>query len=109
MKILSQKMIAIPQAVRIIEEIKEKYGLSQLQEKVLEYLRKFSKIDGDHASELLNRLVKEFGLSEFSAVQVVNIMPKTVDELRTILAKETTKVFLPEDLEKMLSVINEYR
>jgi len=109
MKILSQKMITLPQAAKIVEEVKEKYGLSQLQEKVLDYLKKFSKIDEEKASELLERLIKEYGLSDASAVQIVNIMPKTVDELRTILAKERTKVFLPEDLEKMLSTVNEYR
>jgi len=109
MKILSQRMIALPQAAKIVEEVKEKYGLSQLQEKVLDYLKKFSKINEEKAVELLEKLTKEYGVSEFSAVQIVNIMPKTVDELRAILAKETTKVFLPEDLEKMLSTINEYR
>lgn len=102
-------MIALPQAAKIVEEVKEKYGLSQLQEKVLDYLKKFSKINEEKAVELLEKLTKEYGVSEFSAVQIVNIMPKTVDELRAILAKETTKVFLPEDLEKMLSTINEYR
>jgi DNA-directed RNA polymerase subunit F len=34
----------------------------------------------------VERLVREFGLEEEEAVQIVNCMPKTVDELRVFLA-----------------------
>ncbi len=71
-----------------------------------EYLTKFSKLKPEVAEELVEKLVSEFLISRATAVQIANIVPKSIEELRTILAPER-RVFTKEDLEKMLSIVNE--
>ena len=92
----SEKRLTLPQVKSVLEAIGEE-NLDQFQRRTLDYVKKFSKLDAKTAKELLENLVKEFGLEEAEAVQVVNCMPETVDELRIFLASgrkivETTKL-----------------
>jgi DNA-directed RNA polymerase subunit F len=81
----SEKRLTVPQVKSVLEAIGEE-NLDQFQRRTLDYVKKFSKLDAKTAEELLEKLMKEFGLEEAEAVQVVNCMPETVDELRIFLA-----------------------
>jgi DNA-directed RNA polymerase subunit F len=52
--------------------------------------------------------VKEFGLDEAEAVQIVNCMPESVGELRVFLAGGR-KIIETSKLEAIVSVLNESR
>jgi DNA-directed RNA polymerase subunit F len=52
----------------------------------LAYVSTFSKLDAESARKLKQELIERFGLEEVEAVQVVNICPKTVEEVRTVLS-----------------------
>jgi DNA-directed RNA polymerase subunit F len=80
-----ERKLALPQVKKLLESIGEE-NLDQLQRRTLDYVSKFSKVDPDGAEKIVERLVTEFGLEEEEAVQIVNCMPKTVDELRVFLA-----------------------
>src|SRR4030067_1964351 len=82
---LSENKLTLPQVKKILESIGEE-NLDQFQRRTLDYVNKCSKLDAKAAEKLLEKLVKEFGLDEAEAVQVVNCMPETVDELRVFLA-----------------------
>jgi DNA-directed RNA polymerase subunit F len=104
---LSEKRLTLPQVKKVLEAIGEE-NLDQFQRRTLDYVNKFSKVDAKGAEKLLEKLMKEFGLEEAEAVQVVNCMPETVDELRVFLASgrkiiETTK------LEAIVSLLNASR
>ena len=104
---LSEKRITLPQVRKVLEEIGEE-NLDQFQRRTLDYVKKFSKVDVKAAGKLLEKLMQEFGLEEIEAVQVVNCMPETMDELRVFLASgrkiiETTK------LEAIVSLLNAIR
>jgi len=104
---LSEKRLALPQVKKVLEAIGEE-NLDQFQRRTLDYVNKFSKVDVKVAEELLEKLMKEFGLEEAEAVQVVNCMPETVDELRVFLASgrkiiETTK------LEAIITLLDDSR
>lgn len=77
--------LTLPQAKKLLESIGEE-NLDHLQRRTFDYTSKFSKVDAEVAEKLVEKLVKEFGLDEEEAVQIVNCMPKTVDELRVFLA-----------------------
>ena len=52
--------------------------------------------------------MEEFGLTEQEAVQLVNCMPETLDELRVFLAGH--KVFISsETMKAILALLDEYR
>jgi DNA-directed RNA polymerase subunit F len=81
----NEKRLTLPQVKRVLEKIGEE-NLDQFQRRTLDYVNKFSKIDAKTSEKLVKKLIKEFGLEEAEAVQVVNCMPETVDELRVFLA-----------------------
>jgi DNA-directed RNA polymerase subunit F len=103
----SEKRLALPQVKKVLEEIGEE-NLDQFQRRTLDYVNKFSKVDAKTADKLLERLMKEFGLEEAEAVQVVNCMPETVDELRIFLASGR-KIIETAKLEAIVAILNDSR
>jgi len=104
---LGENRLMLPQVKKVLDAIGEE-NLDQFQRRTLDYVNKFSKTDVKTAEKLLEKLVKEFALDEAEAVQIVNCMPETVDELRVFLASgrkiiETTKI------EAIISLLNENR
>ncbi|MCS7125852.1 MAG: RNA polymerase Rpb4 family protein [Aigarchaeota archaeon] len=83
-KIISQKPLSLPEVKEILEERREK--LDSIQLRVLEYTRKYSKLSSEKANELIEELVSRFELTREEAVQIVDICPTHVEELRAILS-----------------------
>jgi len=104
---LSEKRLALPQVKNVLEAIGEE-NLDQFQRRTLDYVNKFSKVDAKAAAGLLEKLMKEFGLVEAEAVQVVNCMPETVDELRVFLASGR-KIIETAKLEAIISLLDDSR
>jgi len=107
MKVLKIEEIPLPR-VRDLLELRQKRGpLEPYQMIALSHASKFSKIPPDKAEELVEELMSKFQVSRVAAVQIANILPTSIEELRTLLIKEG-KVFLSEDLEKILELIRMY-
>jgi DNA-directed RNA polymerase subunit F len=104
---LSENRLALPQVKKVLDAIGEE-NLDQFQRRTLDYVNKFSKVNAAKAERLLEKLVKEFALEEAEAVQVVNCMPETVDELRVFLAGGR-KIIETAKLEAIISLLNESR
>jgi DNA-directed RNA polymerase subunit F len=104
---VSEKRLALPQVKKVLEAIGEE-NLDQFQRRTLDYVNKFSKVDNKVAERLLEKLVKEFGLDEAEAVQVVNCMPETVDELRVFLASGR-KIIETAKLEAIIALLDDSR
>lgn len=99
------------QAVSIseVKEILEKEDpekMDQIQRWTYDYLSKFSKIDAKTAKKMKQELVKDCELTEEEAVEIINIMPTTLAELRSFTFG-WKKLILAETLEKMLKIIKE--
>lgn len=105
-KIKEKKEITIPEAKRLLEEVEEP-NLFQLR--TLEYVRKFSKVDPSKAEELVERLMDRFMIDRDEAVQVVNCMPESIQELRAFFSTGRRRVILTSQLEEMLKILDEYR
>ncbi len=106
-KEVSENRLTLPQVKKVLEGIGEE-NLDQFQRRTLDYVNKFSKVDVTKAKKLLEKLVKEFDLDEAEAVQVVNCMPESVDELRVFLAGGR-KIIETAKLEAVISLLNESR
>jgi DNA-directed RNA polymerase subunit F len=105
------KLLSNPETLeyveKYIERIKSETGSTPpLALRVLEYLRKFSKIPRDHVSEVRSNLEK-LGLKEESVIMIMNICPKNTDDLKTILQVEE-KILEQEFLEKIISIIKDH-
>ena len=104
---LSENRLTLPQVKKVLAAIGEE-NLDQFQRRTLDYVNKFSKVDAKTAEKLSAKLMKEFDLEEAEAVQVVNCMPETVDELRVFLAGGR-KIIETAKLEAIVSLLNDSR
>jgi len=106
-KSITTKNLTIPTVKKTLESLGEE-NLDQFQRRTLDYLSKFCKIDADNAEKLVEKLVTEFGLEEVEAVQIINCMPKSVEELRVFLASGR-KIIETSKLEAIVNLLNENR
>ncbi len=106
MKIVSRKEITIVETQKLLAEIKEP---DQFQLRTLDYANKFAKNKDMKAEELVERLIETFMIERKDAVQVVNCMPTSIQELRVFFSTGRKRIILTSQLEEMLRILNEYR
>ncbi|MGA1974229.1 MAG: RNA polymerase Rpb4 [Conexivisphaerales archaeon] len=104
---LERKPLTIHEAKKLLEKVDAEKA-DQIQKRTLDYVTKFSNIDGDDSRAMVKELMKETGLTEQEAVEVVNIMPKTREELRTFTVG-WRKLVATDVLDKILSILNSKR
>lgn len=108
MKVKRKEELTLARARDLLEEVQSKWGkLKYFQQITLDYLTKFSKLPADKAEELVDKLCRDFGLSRATAIQIVNIMPESCEELRQLLIKEG-RIFLPEELDEIRRHVEQY-
>jgi DNA-directed RNA polymerase subunit F len=101
---VEKKLLTIPEANQILSKIDVEKA-DQIQKRTLDYTTKFAKAQADSAKKLRKELETECGLSEEEAVELVNIMPKSVEELRTFTSG-WRKLLSTETLEKILKILH---
>ena len=104
---ISENRLTLPQVKKLLDDIGEE-NLDQFQRRTLDYVNKFSKTDPMKAEELLQTLTKEYEIDEAEAIQIVNCMPETVDELRVFLAGGR-KIIETQKLQSIVALLNESR
>jgi len=104
---VSESRLTLPQVKKLLGDIGEE-NLDQFQRRTLDYVSKFSKVDPEKAELLLQTLVKEYEIDEAEAVQIINCMPETVDELRVFLAGGR-KIIETAKLHAIVALLNEKR
>jgi len=104
---VNESRLTLPQVKKLLETIGEE-NLDQFQRRTLDYVKKFSKADPEKAEELLQVLVKKYEIDEAEAIQIINCMPETVDELRVFLAGGR-KIIETSKLQAIVELLNENR
>ena len=99
-----KKLLTIPEANHILQKIDVEKA-DQIQKRTLDYTTKFSKAESDSAKKLKKQLQDDAGLSDEEAVELVNIMPKSLEELRTFTSG-WRKLLSTETLEKILKILH---
>jgi DNA-directed RNA polymerase subunit F len=99
----SKKLLTIPEAHQILQKI-DIVKADQIQKRTLDYASKFAKVTPESAKKLRKELETECGLSEEEAVEVVNVMPKSIEELRTFTSG-WRKLLPTETLERILKIL----
>ena len=96
-----------------LSEVKEILGkvdveeMDQIQRWTYDYVSKFVSIEPKDAKEMKKQLMKECALTEDEAVEIVNIRPTSLAELRSFTFG-WKKLILAETLEKILKIIKEH-
>ena len=96
-----------------LSEVKDILGkvdveeMDQIQRWTYDYVSKFSPIDVKDAKDMKKQLIKDCELTEDEAVEIVNIRPTSMAELRSFTFG-WKKLILAETLEKILKIIQEH-
>jgi len=104
---IREKNLTISQVKKLLVSLGEE-NLDQFQRRTLDYASKFSKVDAKASEKLMEKLVEKFGLEEEEAIQVVNCMPKSVEELRVFLSGGR-KIIETSKLEAIVNLLDENR
>jgi DNA-directed RNA polymerase subunit F len=100
---VGRKVLSIPEAAEVLQKM-DLSKADQLQKRTLDYVSKFSKVSSEKAKKIRKELEQECGLTEEESAEVVNIMPKTIEELRTFTSG-WRKLLPTETLEKILKIL----
>lgn len=101
-----EKILTVAQVKKMLESLDED-KLDQLQRRSLDYASKFSRIDPEKTKILVKNLIEE-ELEIEDAVQLVNCMPKSIEEVRVFLGGGR-KIVETSRLQAILSLLDKYR
>jgi DNA-directed RNA polymerase subunit F len=101
--ILKKEIITTAEVKEILDSVKAD-DMDQIQRWTSDYVSKFAKTDAKTAAKMVRQLVEQCDLTSEEAVEVVNVMPNTLEELRAFTFG-WKKLILTETLEKMLSIL----
>lgn len=104
-EIIKKEIVPLSQVKEILESVKSD-DMDQIQRWTADYVTKFAKADSKKAQKMVRQLVEQCDLTEEEAVEVVNIMPVSLEELRAFTFG-WKKLILTETLEKMLNILKE--
>jgi DNA-directed RNA polymerase subunit F len=101
--IIKKEIITLPQVKEILEIVKPD-EMDQIQRWTFDYVGKFAKTDSRKGQKMVKQLIEKCELKEEEAVEVVNVMPKSLEELRAFTFG-WKKLILTDNLEKILSIL----
>jgi len=104
---VTEKKLTLPQVKKTMDSIGEE-NFDQLQRRTFDYLSKFAKVDAETSEKLMQKLVTDFGLEEVEAIEIINCMPKSIEELRVFLAGGR-KIIETSKLEAIIKLLDEHR
>jgi DNA-directed RNA polymerase subunit F len=78
--------------------------MDQIQRWTYDYSKKFSKVEYEHAKEMVDKLASESDLTNEESVELVNVMPRSIEELRAFTFG-WKKLIVTEKLEKIKSIL----
>jgi len=104
-EVVKKQMITLPEVREILSK-QDVESMDQIQRWTYDYVSKFAKIEPKVAKKMKQELISQCGLTEEEAVEIVNVLPKSLPELRSFTFG-WKKLILSETLEKILKVIDE--
>ena len=103
-RVVSKKEITISEAKGLMDKIENP---SPFQIRTKEYVDKFAKLDPEKASELVQELLK-LNIERTDAIQVVNTMPSSPEELRVFFSSGRKRLVASTQLGEILKILNKY-
>jgi DNA-directed RNA polymerase subunit F len=101
--ILKKEIITLSQVNKILQGVKAD-DMDQIQRWTFDYVGKFAKVDSNLAPRMVIQLIEKCDLKEEEAVEIVNAMPTSIEELRAFTFG-WKKLILTDTLEKMLNIL----
>ncbi|RDE14192.1 MAG: hypothetical protein C4K48_06570 [Candidatus Thorarchaeota archaeon] len=91
-EIISEEEITLPQVKKVLAQRAKEGELSFQQSITLEHATTFSRMAPAVATKAVEKLMDSYGVTRSQAVQIVNIAPTTVEELKSIFDTRLTNL-----------------
>ena len=114
MDVLEEKSVSLPEVADILKGKEKEYVEREVemlygQRRALDHSSKFSKVSSKDAVEMTSKLSEiDLTLSAERIIKIIDLMPKTVDDIRAIFAKERFK-YTEDEIKKIIDVVDQYR
>jgi DNA-directed RNA polymerase subunit F len=106
MEEVKKKVAVSLSEVKELLKIQDPENMDQIQRWTFDYVSKVSSLEAASAKKMKLQLIKECKITEEEAVELINICPKTMSELRSFTFG-WKKLILTETLEKILKIIKD--
>lgn len=101
-EVIEKSLVPIAEVRRILEERQKEGELKYTQRITLEHAQRFAKISAARSYALIEHLKAEFSLSDSLSVQIVNMLPRYLDEIRVFFTGQKLGVAPRSDEEIIL-------
>jgi DNA-directed RNA polymerase subunit F len=92
-------------ALEVLRSFSQSFELNDVQRKTIDFLEKVVTIPADSAEAKVNELISRFGFARITAIQLVNLMPEDVDELKYLLQMLERREFSDDEVKEMLKIL----
>ena len=104
-EVVKKRMLSLPEVKEMLSK-NDLESMDQIQRWTHDYVSKFSKVEPKAAKKMKSDLDNQCGLTEEEAVEIINILPRSLPELRSFTFG-WKKLILSETLEKILKIIDD--
>ena len=106
-EVVKKRMLSLPEVKEMLSK-NDLESMDQIQRWTHDYVSKFSKVEPKAAKKMKSELINKCGLTEEEAVEIINILPRSLPELRSFTFG-WKKLILSDTLEKILKIIDDNR
>lgn len=106
-KVIEEHYIPYSVAKKYLQEVINNGFSSSLLQRTFEYLNAVSKCDDKGAEEIMEEL-KEIVKKEEIRAMIASLCPQTIDEVRVILATDTSTTYTTEQVQKIVEIVKKH-
>ncbi len=107
-EVVKEEEVTLPQVKKILSKRGKESELSFQQTITLEHASSFAKMAPAVSRKTTKRIMKSYDLTRFQAVQIVNIAPTSIEELKSVLDMRSVEL-TDEQLEEIVEIITKAR
>ena len=114
MEVVNESAVTLTDVSAILKKKEKSYSDAGLelryeQQRALEHATKFKKVSQKDSKAMMKQIdALEFDLNPERVVKIIDQMPKNVDDIRAIFAKERFK-YSEEEISKIVDIVDQYR
>jgi len=103
-RIKEVEAISIPELYKVMKPLENDESILPVQSRTVQYLKKFTKLEPEKAEKIKNKLMEIEGIDPEKAAQIINILPKSPEEIKEIFHE---KIIVGELASKILAILKE--
>jgi DNA-directed RNA polymerase subunit F len=103
-EIISEEEVTLPQVKKLLAQRGKEGELSFQQSITLEHASSFSRMAPAVSIKVVEKIMKTYNLTRAQAVQIVNIAPMTIEELKSILSSRSSS-FTDEQMIEIVDLV----